>query len=172
MKKLSLMMLIGIISTIFPLSMAMAEGKATPEEVYEKILQANEVVQQLGDEGLAAFKDPKGEFVWKDSYVFVIDCAKMTIVAHPKAKRIGAELQNNKDKNPDPEKKIYHNRAQCKIAETPNGGWVSYYWPKLKEEVASRKISFVLKSQGTDYALVAGIYNDNVNVETLNAQLK
>ena len=49
--------------TGIPLSMAMAENKATPGEVHEKFLRADEVKQQLGGEGLAAFSDSKGEFV-------------------------------------------------------------------------------------------------------------
>ena len=51
---------------------AFAQDKATPTEVYEQVNKASEMLTQLGEEGLPAFNDdPKGEFVWKDSYVFV-----------------------------------------------------------------------------------------------------
>lgn len=172
MKKIEMIGLIVFFFTGFSLSTAFAADKATPEEVYEMIVKAVNVVQELGDEGLEAFNDPKGEFVWKDTYVFVIDCGEMKILAHPKAKRIGKDIKNNQDKNPDPAKKIYHNRTMCEIANNPNGGWISYYWPKLGQDTASRKISFVLKAPGTNYVLVAGIYNDDADVEALNKQLQ
>ena len=149
-----------------------AEEKATPEEVYTLILKAVPVVEELGEAGLEAFKDPKGEFVYKDTYVLVLDCANMVLVAHPNKKLIGLDLKNNFDKNPDPAKRKQHDREICQVSQRPNGGWVEYYWEKLGSTEPSRKISFTIRAPGTDYALVAGIYDETTSVDQLNASLK
>lgn len=150
---------------------ASAAEKATPQEVYDMIIKAVTILEELGDDGLKAFNDPKGEFVWKDSYVFVIDCAKMVIAAHPKQKRIGADLSNNLDKNPDPAKRKKHNLEMCQKSKSPKGAWVEYYWTKLKSKTASRKIGFVIRVPGTNYLVTSGIYNDTADVAKLNSQL-
>lgn len=149
-----------------------AQEKVTPEEVYDLILKAVPVIEQLGEEGLAAFNDPQGEFSLKDTYVIVIDCAKMVMAAHPNKKLIGMDLSNSLDKNPDPAKRKNPNLECCTVANNPNGGWTEYYWEKLGEDQPKRKIGFTLKVPGTDYILVAGIYDDTTSIDELNAQLK
>jgi len=166
-----------VVSVLLSLSVllstgAFAEDKATPEEVYDKILQAVEVLEVLGDDGLAAFNDPKGDFVWKDTYIFIINCDTLKVAAHPKKKRIGADISNNRDKNPDPSKRKNHSVMMCEASRRPQGGWVDYYWTKLGSDQPFRKISFSLQAPGTPYAVSAGIYNDEAGVNELNAQLK
>src|SRR3954467_15256501 len=58
-------------------------GHATPEEVVAKVREAARYLAEAGGEGLARFKGRGSEYVWKDTYVFVADCDKRTIVAHP-----------------------------------------------------------------------------------------
>ena len=155
-----------------PFSAAVAQDKATPQEVYELILKAVPILESLGEAGLEAFKDPKGEFVYKDTYVLVLDCAGMVLAAHPNNKLIGIDLTKNMDKNPDPAKRKNHDQEICDVSKNPNGGWVEYYWEKLGESAPSRKISFALQVPGTDYTLVAGIYDDNTSVEELNKMVQ
>jgi cytochrome c len=55
---------------LFTFSQVQADdNKATPKDVYDIVLKAYEVVKALGDEALPAFNDPKGEFLYKDTYV-------------------------------------------------------------------------------------------------------
>ena len=149
-----------------------AGEKATADEVYELIIKAVPVVEELGEPGLDAFKDPKGEFVYKDTYVLALDCTNMVLVAHPNNKLIGLDLKNNQDKNPDPAKRKNHDREICQVSKQPNGGWVEYYWEKLGSGQPARKISFAIQVPGTDYTLVSGIYDDATSVDELNASLK
>ena len=151
---------------------ALAQDKATPDEVYELILKAYGVVKELGADGLEAFKDPKGEFTYKDTYVLVLDCAKNVMVAHPNNKLIGLDFSGMLDKNPDPAKIKNHSLEMCEVSKNPNGGWTEYYWEKLGEDTPSRKVSFAIRVPETDYMLVAGIYSDDVDVEELNAKLR
>ena len=150
----------------------LAEEKATPQEVYDLILRAVPVMEELGPEGLAAFKDPKGEFVFKDTYVVVVDCEKMVLAAHPNPKLVGVSLKGFMDKNPDPAKRKDFNQEMCDVGKRPNGGWAEFYWTKLGDETPYRKINFSLRVPGFPYTLNAGIYDDTASVEDLNAQLQ
>ena len=55
-------------------SIAFAQDKATPEEVIAKVRQAAAALSKSGD--LEQFKQQQGPWVWKDTYVFVLDCDK------------------------------------------------------------------------------------------------
>ncbi|OQX07817.1 MAG: calcium:proton antiporter, partial [Desulfobacteraceae bacterium IS3] len=48
-----------------------AEESATPEEIISKVRAAAEFLSKAGEAGLAQFNEPKGQWVWKDTYVFV-----------------------------------------------------------------------------------------------------
>ena len=109
--------------------MGSAEEKATPQEVYEKVLAAAQMIEQLGPEGLAALSDTK-EFVWKDSYVWAVNCSEKKVAAHPNKKLIGLDLSKLYDKNPDASKRKLHNLEMCEGATNPNGVWVEYWWEK------------------------------------------
>ncbi len=167
--------------TVFALTLAalflwtlpcMAGEKATPQEVHELILRAVPVVEELGEEGLAAFNAPKGEFVYKDTYVLAVDCAKMVMVAHPNTKLVGKSLKGFLDRNPDPAKQKEPNQEMCTAGKKPNGGWTDFYWVKLGEDKPMRKINFSINVPGTEYTLIAGIYDENIFLGELNAQLE
>jgi hypothetical protein len=137
------------------------EDKATAEDVYNLVLKAHEVISSLGKEGLEAFNDPKGEFVYKDTYVFVQECPKY-VVAHPFAldKLKGRDLSG-----------VYpHQNTLCEGAKNPNGTWVEYQWPKPGETKPSRKVGFIIAVEGTPYAVVASIYSDDLSIDELNAK--
>lgn len=174
MKKISVILItFAFMAGIFGLlTEARAGDGATPQEVYELILKAVPVVESLGEEGLEAFKDPHGEFVYKDTYVLVLDCGNMVLAAHPNPKLVGLDLNNHEDKNPDPSKRKNQDKEICQVSKNPNGGWVEYYWEKLGESAPARKISFTIQVPNTEYALVAGIYDENTSVDELNAMVK
>ena len=139
------------------------DGKATPEDVYNLVVKAYEVVKALGEESLAAFNDPKGEFVYKDTYVLVERCPS-EMAAHPFAM---AKL-----KGVDIDKTLPFNRSLCDAGEKPGGSWGEYAWPKPGETEPSRKISYCIRVEGTPYTLMAGIYSDTAKVEDLNKTLR
>ena len=161
-----------LIITLFSGSDLMAQdSKASTDDVYNLILKAVPVLEQLGEEGLAAFNDPKGEFVYKDAYVLVIDCSTMTMVAHPAKQMVGVDISNSKDKNPDPAKVKQHGHEMCALSKRPSGGWLEYYWNVLGTEEVARKVGFAIGVPGTSYALVSTIYNDTADIDQLNASL-
>lgn len=143
-----------------------AEDKATPEEVYDKVVKAAAVIEQLGSEGLTALNDTK-EFIWKDSYVWAVNCVDKTVAAHPDKKYIGLDITKIYDKNEDPAKRKMHNVELCAGAQNPYGVWVEYWWEKLGSEKPARKISFMIQVPGQPYAVTAGIYDEKTTIETL-----
>jgi hypothetical protein len=148
---------------LFSFSYANADdSKATPEDVYSLVLKAYEVVASLGEESFPAFNDPKGEFVYKDTYVFVQRCPN-EMMAHPFAldKLKGVDLN-----------KFSFNAKLCETSSQPGGGWIEYEWPKPGETTPSRKVSYGIKVEGTPYSVVAGIYNDTDKIEDLNKTLR
>ncbi|ADK85587.1 cache, type 2 domain protein [Desulfarculus baarsii DSM 2075] len=160
MKKIVATALIGLLTLA---SGAMAQEKATPQEVYEMVTKAASMLEQLGPEGLAAFNDPKGEFSWKDSYVFILNCQEGKIAAHPSPKIVGADASVIKDaKSGAP---ILTEACQ---ALTAKGIWKIYYWHKKDSAELGRKVSFLIPVQGQPYQVGAGVYDDTLTIEDLN----
>ncbi len=160
---------IGILVSICILAGGAAwadDGKATPKEVYDMVLKAATVLQSLGADGLAAFNDPKGEFVWKDTYVQVYNCQARQCVGHPNPVNLTYPPDvwwGFKDK-----KGNYLTQNLCEASKNPNGAWVEYWWPKIGETEPSRKITFIIQVPNTPYQVSAGIYDDKLTIEELN----
>jgi cytochrome c len=153
-----------IFIVLFSVGYAQAEdGKATPEDVYNLVLKAYEVVNALGDEALPAFDDPKGEFVFKNTYAYIERCPH-EMAAHPFAME--------KLKGIDLDKTFEFNSRLCKAGEQPGGGWEEYNWPKPGETKPSRKVAYGIKVEGTPYTIFAGIYSDTDKTEDLNKTLR
>jgi hypothetical protein len=160
MKKTIVLIALAI---LFSVPQALADGgKATTEEVYNLVVKAYEVVQALGEEAFPVFNDPKGEFVTKDTYAMVQRCPS-EMLAHPfaMAKLKGFDL-----------KKLSFNKALCEAGEQSGGGWVEYEWPKPGETEPSRKVSYVIRVEGTPYTVMAGIFSDTAKIEELNKTLR
>ena len=159
MRMFKIFLVIGMLAAT---GTAYAEDKATPEDVYRLVVNAYDVIKTLKEEALPAFNNPKGEFVYKDTYVFVMKCPEY-MVAHPFA------IDKLKDR--DLSKDYPFQTTLCKGGESPFGTWIEYYWPKPGSTEPSRKISFSIQVTGTPYTVVAGIYNDDLSLNTLNNSL-
>ena len=161
-KAISFLIFIVLIVAIVPC--AFAAGHATPEDVIAKVKDAAVFLSKNGDKGLEAFMDRNGQWVWKDTYVWIIDAAKGTDAAHPiKAKLVGMPLMSIKDTSGK-----YFFAEFCDVATRPNGGWVDYMWPKVGEKKPSRKITYVLQVPNSPYQVAAGIYDDKATIDELN----
>ena len=147
------------ISVLLMGSTAMAGEKAAPKDVYDLVIKAYDVVAALKEDSLVAFNDPKGEFIYKDTYVFVMQCPEY-VVAHPYAidKLEGKDLRE----------KFPFQITLCDGGKNPQGTWVEYKWPKPGSKEPSRKISFVIGVKDTPYTIAAGIYDDNTSITELN----
>ncbi len=166
MKNSKILVVLAVAFLIVALSsVAVGQDKATAQEVVAKVREAASTLSKTGD--LAPFNQKQGPWVWKDTYIFVEDCDKKVVAAHPfTPEQIGQDLVSIKDTRgktlyPDPQ-------ALCDAAKKPSGTWVEYWWPKPGEKEGSRKVSFYLSAKGTRYVVGAGIYDDKATIAELS----
>jgi cytochrome c len=149
MQKKMLVTLVMLFS--FLALVAMAHAQATPDDAKAWVQKGKEFFQKEGkDKALAAFKDPKGEFVKGDLYIYVLDMdGKM--LAHPKADLVGKDFMVVKDK----EGKLFA-VDMVKIAKADGSGWVDYMW----ENPATKKVDAktVYFEKVDDVIIAAGAY--------------
>lgn len=129
-------------------------GGATPDECIAKCTEAAEMIKSKGlDAAISAINNRDGKFVWKDTYVFLMDMdGKM--LAHPiKPSLVGKNMLEIKDSNG---KFLFQDFIR--VAKTSGVGWVDYTWPRPGEDRPTQKSSYILKVSGKDLILGAGIY--------------
>jgi hypothetical protein len=128
---------------------------ATKEEVVAKCEAAAQMVLDKGVETASqAIGDKQGPFVWKDTYVFLMDLdGKM--IAHPIKPELTQRdtLVEVKDTDGKP---LFVEFIQ--VAGDKGSGWVDYMWPKPGEETPSVKSSYIYRVKGTPFFVGAGIY--------------
>jgi cytochrome c len=148
-------------------TVAVGQEHATAQEVIAKVREAASALSMTGD--LAQFNQKQGPWVWKDTYIFIQDCNKKVMAAHPiKPEQIGQDISSIKDAKTG--KSIFpDSEAYCKmVQDSPSGTWGEYWWPKLGEKEPSRKITYHLSAKGTPYIVNAGVYDDKATVKELS----
>jgi len=155
-----------IVAVLVLTSPAIAAETATPQEVFDMVVKGAYLMENLGEEGLAAFNEPNGEMTWKDTYVQVYNCGERQIPGHP-SETVRAFSPEKFWDLQDPNG-VQICREICEAAKNPNGGWIEYQWPKRGEDQPSRKITFVTQVPNTPYQVSAGIYDENMSIEELN----
>ena len=169
------LMLTAVLAWLAP--QAAAGEAATPQEVIAKVKEEAAYLAKTGKSGLKTFDSAESPYVWKDTYVFVYDCAAgIAYVAHP----VRATKPQKLDEDKDATGRLV-GREFCKAAVRPGGGWVEYMWHKpVKVEGAeqltyakqpSRKVTYLLSVTGQPYEVGAGIHNDTATVKDLDALL-
>ncbi len=149
-------------------TVALAQDAATAQEVVAKVREAASVLAKTGD--LAPFQQKQGPWVWKDSYIFIQNCDKKVIAAHPiKPEQVGQELSSIKDGKSG--KTIFPEGWCEKVESAPSGVWDQYWWPKPGATEPSRKLAYHLPAKGTPYVVSAGIYDNKATVADLSAEL-
>jgi cytochrome c len=145
-------------------NIAAAQDKATPQEVVAKVREAAAELSKTHD--VSEFNRKQSRWVWKDTYIFVQDCDKKVVAAHPMIpNRAGTALATVKDAKG---RRIYPDvQHLCSEARTPDGMWIEYWWPKPGEKADSRKITYFLSAKGSPYIVGAGIYDDKDTIAEL-----
>ena len=135
-------------------AMAWAES-ATQDEVIAKCEAAAKLIQDKGiDIAAKSIGDKEGPFVWKDTYVFLMDLdGKM--IAHPIKPELTQKdnLLEVKDTDGKP---LFVEFVE--LAGSKGSGWVDYMWPKPGQDTPAAKSSYILRVSGTPYLVGAGIY--------------
>ncbi len=151
-------------------SVAFASDKesATAEEVVQKVREAAAVLAEKGDDALPMFNEPTSPYVWKDSYIFVVNCDTGVVLAHPiQRERVGKPIADG----PTHGGVTAAERAQkhCAMARQPGGGWWAYEFTKPGGKVSTRKVSHMLMVEGSPWVVGAGVYDKNTPVEDFHA---
>lgn len=135
-------------------------GQADPAhadsgEVVLKVEQAVALLRDHGDAALAALRDPHGRFVWKDTYVFVVNCDDDIVVSNPAfPERVGGDIKQHTDYAGK-----QYGLELCRTASRPGGGWIEYVWLPPGTDTPKRKLSFVRSVPGRPYQVGAGVYD-------------
>jgi signal transduction histidine kinase len=135
---------------------ALAEPEsATKEEVVVKVHEAAALINTKGvDEAIKIIGDPKGPFVWKDSYVFLMDLnGKM--LAHPIQPELTKEKHLLLMTDPTDKALFVH---FVNTARLVGHGWVEYMWPKPGRNTPSKKLTYIYRVPGKDLFVGAGVY--------------
>ncbi len=136
-------------------SQAFAVEKATTEECVAKSHEAAALVNAKGlDEAIKIISDPHGPFVWKDSYVFLMDL-EGKVIAHPMQPEL--MLQKHVLLETDSIGKAIF-VSFVNVAKNPGEGWVDYMWPKPGKKSPSKKITYIYRVPSKKLLVGAGIY--------------
>ena len=139
-------------------SLAIASGLATKEECVSKCSEVSNIIRTQGpEEAVKQVNDKSGPFVWKDTYVYIMDL-EANIVAHgPQPKFIGKNLMGLKDpitKSP------WYPALFEKIKAGSENGWFDYHWRKTNAKGIYTKHCYFQKAG--NLVVFAGIYGEKV----------
>lgn len=134
---------------------ARAEPAATKEECVVKSQEAAALILTKGvAEAIREIGDPKGPFVWKDSYVFLMNLdGKM--LAHPMQPELTLLPHTLLITDPT-DKAIFVSFVN--LARTVGHGWVEYMWPRPGKHSPTKKITYIYRVPGKDLFVGAGVY--------------
>jgi cytochrome c len=134
-----------------------------PEEVYNKVKEAYYFLTELKQAGIMVFNDKHGQFSWKNTYVFVLNCATQTLIAHPKSSDFeGSSIAHIQDK-----KGLHYLREACLGANSANGIWIEYWWEKQNQKKLSRRILYMISVPAINLQVAASINNSVDSLENL-----
>ena len=136
---------------------AYPEERATRDECVEMCRAAAKMLLENKAAGIKEIANPKGKFVWKDSYVFLMDMdGKM--LAHPFKPELTKKgsLFKMTDQDPVHPAKIFVEFVD--VAKKNGEGWVGYKWPKPGKKTPQEKFTFIYRVGYTDMIVGAGLY--------------
>lgn len=159
MKSKMIKLVTAIVTMLFVLTLTsqVFAGFSTKDECIEKCKAAGQMLLDDKDGAIAEIGSKGGKFVWKDTYVFLMDLnGKM--LAHPMKPALTEKptLLGVADKNIEKPKMLFDEFVQ--LAKDKGDGWVDYMWEKPGEEVPSKKETYIYRVPGTDMFVAAGIY--------------
>jgi hypothetical protein len=143
----------------------MVTGKATPAEVVQKVREAAQFLSQNGESGLKEIENPRGRFVWKDTFVWVTECEKNYCLPNPRRQDLGINLSQMKCQQTG---RLYILGLCDDMAAHPEGAWVEHWQPRPGFDTPQRKVSFMMQVPKSPYQVVSDTFDDETTLEALN----
>jgi len=151
-KRTSVCLLMALIFCVPPV---WPDALATKEECVVKCHEAAALINSKGiEEAIKQIGDPKGAFVWKDSYVFLMDL-NGRMLAHPFQPELTKMEHVLLITDPTDNALFVH---FVNLARTVGHGWVEYMWPKPGKTAPSKKLSYIYRVPGQEVFVGAGVY--------------
>ena len=119
--------------------------------VVDMVDTAAELVQEKGTSAFPFLRDPKGPFMAKDAYVFILDTNGVELLNPAFPNLEGMYLRDLKDTAGK-----YPIREILKVAESKGSGWVEYFWPRPGESGSTRKSTYVRRTTMNDQPVIVG----------------
>ena len=157
MKRTVILMIVLMQACLLLPVMALAEEEASRPEIIEMCKKAEQLVLANKEAGIAEIANADGQFVWKNTYVFLMDFDG-NMLAHPMIPQLMEKgpLFHVADKNKDKPKMIFVEFVD--IAQNNGEGWIWYMWTKPNSREAVDKFTYIRRVGFTDMLVGAGIY--------------
>jgi cytochrome c len=176
MKKVSLFALLSVLAALASLMAlpAFAEETVTPDEIVAKCKEASAYLLEKGDAAVSEFSDPNNtRWVWKDTYVFVYDCAVGECVGNITPGMVGKKIGDIATIDTEGKPVGLHLCEIAADASKPNGWWIQFDWRNPKTGETKPKLSYIYRAPGAKYTVGAGIYSPaGITADDLNKKLK
>ncbi len=151
MKKLISSILV-VLSLLVANGVAWGADKGTADEAKALVAKASAYLKANGREkALAEFNNPKGSFVDRDLYIFVVDTNGLTVANGNNAKLIGKNVIDMKDQDDK-----YFIKSFIELGNTKGKGWVDYRWINPQTKAIATKSTYIEKNG--DLLIGCGIY--------------
>ena len=125
--------------------------------IVDAVDSAVKLIESEGSKAFDMLRDRRSQYIYQDTYVFVIteDGLELVNVAFPKLE--GRNVIKYKDADGH-----YMVKAFIEIARSKGAGWVDYLWPKPGDVERSHKSTYVRKVMvnGKMFVVCAGLYLD------------
>ncbi len=119
--------------------------------VVDAVTNAVEHIEQRGRAAFPLIRDPKGPFVAKDAYIFVIDLKGVALVNPAFPNLEGNNLLDVTDTHGK-----YLIREMLQVVQTRGSGWVDYMWPKPGESISTQKSTYVSSAKLGEQSVLVG----------------
>ena len=140
------------LAAIISIGASAAPDKSTPEQAQAMVKKAVAYMKSHDrDAALAEFSNPKGGFIDRDLYIFVIDLQGKMVAHGALPKIINKQVLEMKD----PDDKFLF-KDMLAVANGAGSGWVHYKWPNPSSKAIEPKSTFVEKVG--DLVIGCGVY--------------
>ena len=125
--------------------------------IVDMVDDAAAMLQKRGRQGFALLRDRRGDYYFKETYIFVTSFEGREVVNPAFPMLEGRSVINTVDAKGKAFVRVYIDRLQ-----EQDSAWVAYQWPKPGETMPAQKEVYVKKVMidGEPFVVGSGVYTD------------